>query len=104
MIGVLHVRILRVAFIVVALPLLLYLLAFAWRFEIFGCPVRDEMHGWLGPRVRGDVHCIDIGKVWYREAMTSLPIPESFNRWFFSGCSRTMCSRAAPRDVEAVEK
>ena len=30
--------------------------------------MRDNIHGWLGPKVRDDPHCTDIGKVWYRES------------------------------------
>jgi hypothetical protein len=44
-----------------------YVGVFAVRFEIFDAPVRNNRHGWLGPRVRGDSRCLDIGKVWYRE-------------------------------------
>ncbi len=58
-------RILKRLIVIILLPPLFYILAFAVRFEVFGYPVRDERHGWLGPRVRGDARCEDIGKVWY---------------------------------------
>jgi hypothetical protein len=44
-----------------------YCIAFVWCFEVFGSPVRDNTHGWLGPKIRGDAHVTDIGKVYYRE-------------------------------------
>jgi len=38
-------------------------IAFVATFQLFGDPVRDRTHGWLGPTPR-DQHClIDIGKV-----------------------------------------
>ena len=58
-------RTLKGLIVLISLPLLFYLFAFTVRFEVFGCPVRDDRHGWLGPRVRGDARCEDIGKVWY---------------------------------------
>ena len=45
----------------------LYCWAFICRFEIFSSPVRDDAHGWLGPVLRGDTHCMDIGKIHYYE-------------------------------------
>ena len=45
----------------------LYFAAFICRFEIFCSPVRDEVHGWLGPLMRGDTDSVDIGKVYYYE-------------------------------------
>ena len=60
-------RILKRLIILILLLPILYVLAFAVRFEVLGYPVRDDRHGWLGPRVRGDVRCEDIGKVWYRQ-------------------------------------
>ena len=59
-------RILKTLLMIALLPPLLYVVAFAVHFEILGSPVRDDRHGWLGPRVRGDDRCEDIGKVWYR--------------------------------------
>ena len=59
--------ILKTVCAVILLPPLLYLLAFAVRFDVLGYPVRDDRHGWIGPRVRGDTRCEDIGKVWYRQ-------------------------------------
>ena len=47
--------------------LLFYVGSFTCRFEIFGDPVRDNAHGWLGPTIRGDLHTADIGKVGYYE-------------------------------------
>lgn len=47
--------------------MLVYLAAFMWLFEIFGSPVRDDTHGWLGPAIRGDSHIMDMGKVYYYE-------------------------------------
>jgi hypothetical protein len=41
-----------------------YFTAFAWCFEVLGSPARDNKHGWLGPRLRGDPHFVDIGKAW----------------------------------------
>ena len=46
---------------------ILYVGAFISRFELLGAPVRDDIHGWLGPARRGDTHLVDIGKVYYLE-------------------------------------
>jgi len=45
----------------------IYVGCFVWRFDIFSAPVRDNEHGWLGPRIRGDSHSVDIGEVYYYE-------------------------------------
>lgn len=47
--------------------MILYLAAFVCCFEILSCPVRNDSHGWLGPVMRGDMHSVDIGKVYYYE-------------------------------------
>ena len=57
-------RLLAVAFGVL---LVFYFAAFVWRFELLSGPVRDDVHGWLGPVIRGDAHTVDIGKVYYYE-------------------------------------
>jgi hypothetical protein len=44
-----------------------YVVAFALRFEVLSDPVRDNVHGWLGPVIRGDSAIVDIGKVYYFE-------------------------------------
>ena len=43
--------------------LALYIIAFMWSFDVFSSPVRNNMHGWLGPLIRGDTHSQDVGKV-----------------------------------------
>jgi hypothetical protein len=48
--------------------LALYVITFVWRFDVLGDPVRNNQYGWLGPQVRGDTHCVDIGKVLYYES------------------------------------
>jgi len=62
-----HRRLLRFFGIAFALVILIYLGAFVRKFEIFSGPVRDDKHGWLGPVIRGDLHTVDIGKVYYYE-------------------------------------
>ncbi len=52
----------RIAAKSVGLVLAVYLVAFVWCFDVFSSPVRNNQHGWLGPRIRGDPHSIDIGK------------------------------------------
>jgi hypothetical protein len=47
--------------------IVVYLVAFVWRFDILGAPVRDGNHGWLGPPIRGNSQIVDIGKVYYYE-------------------------------------
>jgi hypothetical protein len=44
-----------------------YPAVFVYRFELFGLPVRDNDHGWLGPTPRGTTCARDIGKVNYWE-------------------------------------
>jgi hypothetical protein len=48
--------------------LLLYILAFVWRFDVLSDPVRNNRFGWLGPQIRGDTHCVDAGKILYYES------------------------------------
>jgi hypothetical protein len=40
-----------------------YLGAFVAEFQLLGLPVRDEVHGWLGPTPRNTSCVVDIGKV-----------------------------------------
>ena len=47
--------------------IVVYLVAFVWRFDVLGAPVRDGNHGWLGPPIRGNSQIVDIGKVYYYE-------------------------------------
>ena len=57
----------RFIVITIGVAMVLYLGAFMCRFEVFSSPVRDNAQGWLGPRMRGDCHSVDIGKVYYYE-------------------------------------
>jgi hypothetical protein len=41
---------------------------FCYRFDILSDPVINRERGWLGPRVRGDRHTIDVGEVGYYES------------------------------------
>ena len=47
--------------------IVLYAGFFIWHFDIFSDPVRDNAHGWLGPKIRGETNAVDIGKVYYFE-------------------------------------
>jgi hypothetical protein len=38
---------------------------YVWEFELFGLPVRNNAHGWLGPTPRSRVCVEEIGKVNY---------------------------------------
>jgi hypothetical protein len=58
----------RVILFALFAPVVLYVGAFSWRFDVLGDPVRNNRYGWLGPQVRGDTHCVDIGKVLYYES------------------------------------
>lgn len=44
-----------------------YIGCFIWRFDVLSLPVRDNVHGWLGPLIRGDSHSICIGDVYFYE-------------------------------------
>ena len=60
----------RATILVGAIPgvaVAIYILIFFGRFHVFGSPVRDNEHGWLGPALRGDSQVVDIGKVYYYE-------------------------------------
>lgn len=58
-------RPLRITMLAVCGALVLYVAAFVWRFDVLSDPVRNNQNGWLGPQIRGDKYCVDIGKVLY---------------------------------------
>ena len=58
----------RIAAKIVGLFLAVYLVAFVWCFDVFSSPVRNDRHGWLGPRIRADTHSIDVGKTYDYES------------------------------------
>jgi hypothetical protein len=53
--------------VVGGLLVVLYVTAFACRFDVFSFPVRNDTHGWLGPAMRGDSRIVDIGKIYFYE-------------------------------------
>jgi hypothetical protein len=43
----------------------LYLISFAFVFQVFSSPVRTNQAGWLGPAKRSNPQTTDIGEVYY---------------------------------------